>query len=162
MEACRHMLTDYQKVRIVELYASGESTRKIGRLLQLSPTTVNRQLHRFGVTLRESRETSTRCQVRHDAFDEISQDAAYWIGFLFADGSVSSHGQTGRVSVRVSERDRNQTCKVSHFPRLHPQGRQCAGRQLRRLPLETLGADQHPIGTAIPATPVPRPLPRPN
>src|SRR6185503_6761787 len=47
------------------------------------------------------------------------------------------------------------TCKVSHFPRLHPQGRQCAGRQLRRLPLETLGADQHPIGTAIPATPVP-------
>jgi len=35
------MLTDYQKVRIVELYASGESTLKIGRLLQLSPTTVN-------------------------------------------------------------------------------------------------------------------------
>jgi len=109
------MLTDYQKVRIVELYASGESTLKIGRLLQLSPTTVNRQLHRFGVTLREPRETSTRCQVRHDAFDEISQDAAYWIGFLFADGSVSSDGQSGRVSVRVSERDRNQLVKFRTF-----------------------------------------------
>ena len=115
MEACRHMLTDYQKVRIVELYASGESTLKIGRLLQLSPTTVNRQLHRFGVNLREPRETSTRCQVRHDAFDEISQDAAYWIGFLFADGSVSSDGQSGRVSVRVSERDRNQLVKFRTF-----------------------------------------------
>jgi transposase-like protein len=44
------MITDYQKARIVELYESGESTPKIGRLLHLSPTTVNRWLHRCGVT----------------------------------------------------------------------------------------------------------------
>jgi transposase-like protein len=104
----RHTITDYQKARILELYSSRESTLKIGRLLQLSPTTVNRWLHRCGVTLREPRETSTRCQVRHDAFDEITPDAAYWIGFLFADGSVSDDGRSRRISVRVSERDRNQ------------------------------------------------------
>jgi hypothetical protein len=109
------MITDSQKARMVELYASGESTLKIGRLLQLSPATVNYWLHRCGVTLRGPRKTSTRCQVRHDAFDEITPDAAYWIGFLFADGSVSSDGQSGRVSVRVSERDRNQLVKLRTF-----------------------------------------------
>jgi transposase-like protein len=115
MEECRHVITDDQKARIVELYASGESTLKIGLLLQLSPTTVNKWLHRFGVTLREPRETSTRCQVRHDAFDVITSDAAYWIGFLFADGSVRSDGQSGMVSVRVSERDRDQLAKFRTF-----------------------------------------------
>ena len=35
------MITDNQKARIVELYASGESSVAIGRLLQVSTTTVN-------------------------------------------------------------------------------------------------------------------------
>jgi transposase-like protein len=67
------MITDSQKARMVELYASGESTPKIGRLFQLSPGTVNYWLRRSGVTLRGPRETSTRCRVRHDAFDKLSR-----------------------------------------------------------------------------------------
>ena len=109
------MITDSQKARMVELYASGESTPKIGRLFQLSPDTVNYWLRRSGVTLRGPRETSTRCRVRHDAFDKIVPDSAYWIGFLFADGSVSNYGRLGSVSVRVSERDRNQIVKLRTF-----------------------------------------------
>ena len=109
------MITDSQKACMVELYAAGESTPKIGRLLQLSPATVNYWLRRSGVTLRGPRKASTRCQVRHDAFDEIIPDAAYWIGFLFADGSVSNYGGLGSVSVRLSERDRNQLVKLRAF-----------------------------------------------
>jgi hypothetical protein len=109
------MITDSQKARMVELYASGESTPKIGRLFQLSPDTVNYWLRRSGVTLRGPRETSTRCRVRHDAFYKIVPDSAYWIGFLFADGSVSNYGRLGSVSVRVSERDRNQIVELRTF-----------------------------------------------
>ena len=109
------MITDDQKARIVELYASGESTLKIGRLLQLSPFTVNYWLHRCGVNLRGPRETSTKCQLRHNAFDELTPGAAYWVGFLFADGSVSGCGQSGRVSLRVSERDRDHLVKLRAF-----------------------------------------------
>ena len=35
-------VTDDQKVRIVELYTSGQSTLQIGRRLQVSPATVTR------------------------------------------------------------------------------------------------------------------------
>lgn len=94
-----------EKILIVELYKSGRSTSQIARHLQVSRPTVSRWLHRQGVTLRGPRETSTKCQLRHDAFDELTVDSAYWIGFLFADGSVvACRGETLRVQARISER----------------------------------------------------------
>ena len=108
-------ITEDQKVLMVKLYASGETTVKIGQYLKVSPKTVNHWLHRCGVTLRGPRETSTRCRLRHDAFDELTPGAAYWIGFLFADGSVGRRGQSGIVGLRVSERDRDHVVKLRSF-----------------------------------------------
>jgi len=108
-------ITEDQKVLMVKLYASGETTVKIGQYLQVSPKTVNYWLHRCGVTLRGPRETSTRCRLRHDAFDELTPGAAYWIGFLFADGSVRHRGKSGIVGLRVSERDRDHVVKLRSF-----------------------------------------------
>jgi len=52
----------------------------------------------------------------HEAFDAITNDAAYWIGFLFADGCVirGRRGST-RVQVRLSEVDRDQLVKLRRF-----------------------------------------------
>jgi transposase len=105
-------ITENQKVLMVELYASGESTEKIGQRLQVSASSVNIYLHRLGVALRGR---PSRRQIRHDAFDELTPDAAYWIGFLFADGSVGRGERLGIVSIRVSERDRNQLMKLRTF-----------------------------------------------
>ena len=100
---------------MVKLYASGETTVQIGQYFQVSPSTVNYWLRRCGVTLRGPRETSTRCELRHGAFDELTPRAAYWIGFLFADGSVSYCGQSGKVGLRVSERDQDHVVKLRTF-----------------------------------------------
>jgi transposase len=83
-------ITEDQKAFMVKVYASGETTVQIGQYLQVSPSTVNYWLHRRGVTLRGPRETSTRCELRHDALDQLAPRGAYWIGFLFADGSASA------------------------------------------------------------------------
>jgi Homeodomain-like domain len=107
--------TEDQRAFTVKLYASGETTVQIGQYLQVSPSTVNYWLHRCGVTLRGPRETSTRCKLRHDALDELTPSAAYWIGFLFADGSVSYCGQSGKVSLRISERDRDHIVQLRTF-----------------------------------------------
>jgi transposase len=108
-------ITENQKALMVKLYASGKTTVQIGQYLQVSPSTVNYWLHRCGVTLRGPRETSTRCKLRHDALDELTPSAAYWIGFLFADGSVSYCGRSGKVSLRVSERDKDHIVKLRTF-----------------------------------------------
>jgi len=108
-------ITEDQKAVMAILYASGETTVQIGQYLQVSPSTVNYWLHRCGVTLRGPRETSTKCKLRHDALDELTPNAAYWIGFLFADGSVGYRGQSGKVGLRVSERDKDHIVKLRAF-----------------------------------------------
>jgi hypothetical protein len=54
--------------------------------------------------------------INHKAFDEITNDSAYWIGFLFADGSVIRQ-QKGApvVQLRLSEVDRGQLEKFRNF-----------------------------------------------
>jgi transposase-like protein len=108
-------VTEDQKTLMIELYRSGDSTLQVARRLQISPTTVNHRLHCSGIALRGPRETSVKCRLRHDAFDELTTDSTYWIGFLFADGSVSGCGQSGRVQVRVSEHDSDHLVKLRTF-----------------------------------------------
>jgi RIO-like serine/threonine protein kinase len=107
-------LTEDQKTRVVELYASGQSTVQIARRFQVSVTTINHLLHRRNVVLRGRRKRSAY-QLRHDAFDELTPDAAYWIGFLFADGSIIGRGKSARIQVRLSERDREHLVKLRRF-----------------------------------------------
>jgi hypothetical protein len=57
----------------------------------------------------------TRRQLWLNAFDQLTP--AYWVGFLFADGSVSKDRQSKTLSVRVSERDRENLLKLRAFLR---------------------------------------------
>ncbi len=57
-----------------------------------------------------------RCLLNHQALDVITDDAAYWIGFLFADGSVIRERQSApAIQVRLSEVDRGQIAKLREF-----------------------------------------------
>jgi hypothetical protein len=58
----------------------------------------------------------TKCLVNHKAFDVVTNDAAYWIGFLFADGSVIQQ-QKGApvVQLRLSEIDRGHVENFRQF-----------------------------------------------
>lgn len=76
--------------------------------------TVHDLLHCHNVVLHSPQERAKKYQLRHDAFDELTPDAAYWIGFLFADGSVLRRGDA-EVQVRLSERDRQHLVKLRTF-----------------------------------------------
>jgi hypothetical protein len=52
----------------------------------------------------------------HEAFDNLSPDAAYWIGFLFADGNVHFRaGYMPTVGVGLAARDREHLVKLRTF-----------------------------------------------
>jgi hypothetical protein len=58
----------------------------------------------------------SKCLLNHEAFDIITDDAAYWIGFLFADGSVVRERKGApMVQVRLSEVDRGHIVKLREF-----------------------------------------------
>ena len=92
-------LTEDQKKRIVEFYASGQSVAQLAKRFQVSVSRVHDLLHCHSVVLHSPQETAKKYQLRHDAFDELTPDAAYWIGFLFADGSVLRRGVATEVQV---------------------------------------------------------------
>lgn len=54
--------------------------------------------------------------LRHDAFDTLTPEGLYWIGFIFADGSISMRqGYLPTLSVNLAERDREHLVALREF-----------------------------------------------
>ncbi|MFI5487794.1 hypothetical protein ACIBXA_19930 [Micromonospora echinaurantiaca] len=54
--------------------------------------------------------------LREDAFDRLTPEACYWIGFLFADGSVCyRQGHKPQISVGLAARDRDHLVALRNF-----------------------------------------------
>lgn len=104
-------LTDSDKDAAVRWYVAGESTAKIGEKLNVSSVTVLKVLRQRGAEVRGGREGQ-----RDDAFDEFTPEAAYWLGFLFADGCVFTRaGHQPVISVAIAARDHSQLVKLKAF-----------------------------------------------
>ncbi len=85
-----------------ERYRNGESSGQIAAAIGVTDTAVLSRLKT--VARREPGWAARAFAVRHDAFsDPLSSAAAYWAGFLMADGCVYD---TGRVTLALQERDR--------------------------------------------------------
>lgn len=90
-----------------DLYLSGKSLAQVAREFGVSGSAVNRALTRAGVTIRP--DSCRRHQLDESFFDSIdSEEKAYWLGFLTADGNV--YGT--RIQVSLSARD------VGHLEKL--------------------------------------------
>lgn len=77
-------------MNIVELYLAGYSSVEIAELLKISTSTVFRTLKRNNIKTRSNKENSRRFSVRDDFFEDITtEEQAYWLGFLLADGYIT-------------------------------------------------------------------------
>lgn len=90
---------------IVTRYQSGESSSGIAPHFKVSSDTIRRVLREAGVAVRDSRESHRHLALNESAFDTLSDDACYWAGFLFADGSISD--KKNQLTLRLSDRDRS-------------------------------------------------------
>jgi transposase-like protein len=96
---------------IAALYATGYSTRDIGRMLGHSKSTINAVVTGSGAKIRKS----PGCD-RPDYFDHIdTPDKAYWLGFLSADGcmiTTAAHPEGDHLSVKLAARDKGHLEKL--------------------------------------------------
>ncbi|MGW6497876.1 hypothetical protein [Nonomuraea angiospora] len=103
-------LTSEQKAAAVERYIAGESSPRIAAAFKVSDMAILGVLRRRGVAIRGKHS------LREDAFDDLTADAAYWIGFLFADGTVHfREGLKPQIGVALSKRDREHLVKLRSF-----------------------------------------------
>lgn len=103
--------TENQIELITALYESGHSTRKIGSMLNHSKSTINRIVAENGMEIRHGLDCENQ-----DFFDVIdTEEKAYWLGFITADGCVVStprHPEGERISVQLAIRDRKHLVKL--------------------------------------------------
>ncbi|SCE70405.1 Sigma-70, region 4 [Micromonospora haikouensis] len=104
-------LSEAQRSEVVQRYLDGSSIANIAAAFGVSEPAVRGLLVRRNVLLRKVVHA-----LRHDAFDYLNPDACYWIGFIFADGSVGYRpGYLPQVSVGLAERDRRHLVALREF-----------------------------------------------
>jgi hypothetical protein len=111
----KRLFTDEEETIIVTQYLAGISSSKIaaGRT---NRCTICQILARHGITRRSYKEAAKSLQVNHSAFDIITNDSAYWIGFLLSDGCIRK--QTGRsavIQLALSTTDTEHIYKFRNF-----------------------------------------------
>jgi len=101
---------------IIARYLAKDPSTAIAKSLGIHTATVCRVLQRNGIPIRSITEQRTRHPLRHDAFDVLTPDAAYWCGMLFTDGTVRHRpSETPEVALVLTASDRAHIEKLRTF-----------------------------------------------
>lgn len=96
-------LSKEQVNEIIDLYVSGENSTHLSQIFGVSPTAICAVLKRNGI----SRRTQNQCQKKYDvnesAFNIPTPEMLYWLGFLYADGTVSEQSRQLAVTLKCSD-----------------------------------------------------------
>jgi hypothetical protein len=92
--------------QIIQLYNDNISSEKIAKQFDINGTTVCRILKRRGIELRSESDRHRTLNLYEDFFSVIdTQEKAYLLGFLYADGSV--HKDNNMIKIEVHEKDQD-------------------------------------------------------
>lgn len=84
-----------------------KSTRQIAKIFGVSKDIVTNLIKRYG-----NREPKRLIEFNRDFFRKIdTEEKAYWLGFLYADGSVSLRNKGGTLEVGLAKIDENHLYK---------------------------------------------------
>ena len=99
-------VNEYQK--IVDLYRSGVSSSKIALLYNVTIGTICNILEKCKVSRRNQHLAQQKYSLNEHYFDVIdSEDKAYFLGFLYADGCVEKRSENSyRVKINLKDADR--------------------------------------------------------
>ena len=83
------LITNESKTKIIDLYSKGISLTKMQEILKIDRNTISKILKENNIeVINHQNET----KFNEHIFDVIdSEEKAYWLGFIFADGNISSN-----------------------------------------------------------------------
>lgn len=88
------------------------SSQKIGKLFNVSPPTIQKILRELGI-IRSVGKSNTKYKQNNNYFKIIdTEDKAYWLGFIYADGYITKNNQL-RINLQI--KDENHLVKFYKF-----------------------------------------------
>ena len=129
------------KNTIITEYLAGKSTVKLGIAYDISSVSVGNFLRKNGIALRNHSDCHRQYAIRQDFFDKIdTQEKAYFLGILYADGCNYSMG----VKIQLTGDDKEILVKLGGL--IYKQHRPLHVRKARRLIIkgkETFGNEAY-------------------
>lgn len=101
---------------IIRKYEGGKSARQLSFEYDAVDVTITSLLQRHGVFIRNRSDAKRTNQIKEDVFDIITEESAYWIGFILADGNVyHPKKRSKQLNIGLAERDWEHLEKFKRF-----------------------------------------------
>jgi len=85
----------------IELYKNGKTTREISNLIGMDNSVLRENLRENGFKVKDSNYNET---INRNAFSSIkTEEQAYWLGFLYADGYVAK--DSNRIELTIKDKE---------------------------------------------------------
>lgn len=98
------IITEFDEYKIVELYKNGMIIKDIANKFNIGDRRVSDILKKYNIKILQSYERQRKYSLNANYFDCIdTQDKAYLLGLLYADGCNSN----GHIFIRLQERDKD-------------------------------------------------------
>lgn len=109
-------LSKKEKDGLLRLYESGMSLPKIAKKYGITDSSIHILLKKAGYEPRPNDEAKRTCTLDQTVFNKITEESAYWVGFLMADGCVTSKKWNNPIlSLAVAKQDLSHLKKFKKF-----------------------------------------------
>jgi hypothetical protein len=116
-DAERLKAREQQLKQVIELYNQGKSQNYIETHLKLTRKTIRELLKEAGVDYRDKSQqqhVNRKTVINHNAFDELTPEALYWIGMLFTDGHIEQKREAS-IDLTLHNNDIEHLYKFKEF-----------------------------------------------
>ncbi len=101
---------------IIGKYEDGKSARHLGFEYGVADVTITSLLKKRDIFIRNRSNAKRTNQIKEDVFDTITEESAYWIGFILADGNVyHPKKRSKQLNIGLSEKDWEHLEKFKKF-----------------------------------------------
>lgn len=101
----------------LEMYNSGKSLREVAEYAQVDKKVIKKNFLENGIDISKSQryQKQTKFNINKTIFENIdTEEKAYWLGFLLADGYVSNDTKN-EISLTLCEKDKEHVIKFATF-----------------------------------------------
>lgn len=100
--------------QIINAYLNGYSGNKISELFKIAPHKIYYILAKYNIPRRSNKINSRKYSLNQNYFHKIdSPQKAYWLGFIFADGTVGTYNNQSILKIDLHKKDINHLRQLS-------------------------------------------------